>query len=206
MPVLAPTGSWGTFEKSNDRLKAGPRAGLVLDMALTKKLSLQPGLFYSMKGSKAVDKMSFAFTGTKLIYFKGTYTTTLHYLELPVNLIFRLGRSESNSGFLVYGGPYLACAFSGQEKVTATGPQAAQISGLSRKLNIGNEKPVTGVDPQTGAYQFSPGDDLKPLDFGVQAGIGYRLPLDFILKRSTSWGLPTQTLPICIMMTRLGRR
>ena len=62
------------------KLKAGANAGVALELGLSNGLALQPELLYSMKGARAEDQN----LGIK-------YTTTLHYVDVPVLIKLNAG-------------------------------------------------------------------------------------------------------------------
>lgn len=164
-----------TTDKNGD-MKIGGKAGLVLDLGFNDKLSLQPALFYSMKGFKSNTESTYDFMGQTAVQ-KDKNNNTFHYVELPVNVAYRFGSEWSSTRFMIYAGPYVAYAIGGQRKteqsLTLNGV-AAYSGDTTRKLTFGNENTnIDMTDP------FNPvtkqGDDLKALDYGFQVGAGVEM-------------------------------
>jgi hypothetical protein len=91
----------------------GYHAGIIADFGF-QQFSIQPGLFFITKGS-SYPGMIADNTGNTA---KMTTTLKLNYLELPVNLLYKL---RASPGVKVYlgGGPYLGYGLSGAWKYPA---------------------------------------------------------------------------------------
>ncbi|UYQ92946.1 PorT family protein [Chitinophaga horti] len=90
-------------EKHTSDLKVGVRAGFTADIPLADDFYVQPSLLYANKGGKEDGE----FFG--LDY---SYKTNLHYLNVPVNFLFK---PEVGTGNMILGvGPYFAWALSGK--------------------------------------------------------------------------------------------
>lgn len=113
----------------------GLRAGVNVELPFNQLISLEPGLFYSMKGGENT-------------FMSATTTTTLNYLEVPVNLKVNLPLGIAGKVF-AYAGPHIAYAVSGQTK----------SGSLSSDIKFGDKSGET-----------------NPIDFGGQVGVGYQLP------------------------------
>ncbi|OZI08767.1 hypothetical protein BWI93_07445 [Siphonobacter sp. BAB-5385] len=118
--------------------KAGFHAGLGSDIPLDAKntLSIQPTLLFVQRGYIADFKV-----GTRRA------TTTLNYLDLPVNLMWKIGNEEKNTKFLLFGGGYVACG----------------IGGKTRERENGSVQSEYSI-----RYNY----DLQRFDYGVQGGVG----------------------------------
>jgi|GEM_PF-1313767 len=114
--------------------------GLVGDWKLAKHLWLQPQLLYTVKGT-GLDAGSFGGTWSPYI----DSTLRLSYVELPVNLVYKI-KKKHFSIFFGAGG-YMAM-------------------GLSSKLTIDGKK------KNTGSYK---NNQLKPFDAGISATAGFQL-------------------------------
>ena len=132
---------------TSDRI-VGLRAGVMVDIPLVGGLSLEPGVMYSGKGGKYTYPIV------------GETTTTLSYLEIPVN--FKYTYDLGNPG-KIFGhvGPYFAYAISGQEKDAS-----------------GTNKVVFG----DGTFE------TKPLDLGLNVGAGYQLPMGLYFRAQYGLG------------------
>jgi|GEM_PF-175292 len=178
-----------TSDKSGD-IKIGAKAGVVLDLGFNNSLSLQPGLFYSMKGFKSNSSSEYDFLGATAEQTE-KYSNTIHYLELPINLHYRFGDEWSNTRFMIYAGPYAAYAIAGQHKGTSKlsvgGTEIVSID-TSRALTFGNTS--TEIDMND---PFNPvtknGDDLRALDFGFQVGAGVEMNSGLYFKAQYQMGM-----------------
>ncbi len=112
------------------KLLTGFHAGVTADMNLADEFFIQPGLLFTTKGSKMKNV---------------DVTTTLNYLELPINFLYK---PELGDGKLLLGvGPYVGYGLSGK----------AKAGSISSDIEFGKDK------------------DLKPFDFGGNLLFGYEL-------------------------------
>jgi hypothetical protein len=139
------------FGDKVDGIKSRPgfKIGASVDLPIVGGLSIQPGLFYSMKGGKYKDE-----------YSVGSITTTteskltLSYLEVPVNVVYKFSREKQ--GFFVFAGPYVGYAIGGKTKVkTTTGSLSSENT---EDVDFGGDK-----------------GDTKRLDVGANVGLGYMI-------------------------------
>ncbi len=135
----------------NTNLAPSFYVGGVARIKLNKVLFIEPGLNFNIK--------RYVFRLPQYMY-----TAKVKYnpicAEVPVNLTIML-RADKESSFLFNAGPYFAVGFAGKRKEIATqtvsGQQVTVL--LKEDLNWGNDRAF---------------DALKPLDFGVQAGVSYQ--------------------------------
>ncbi|MCL1821946.1 MAG: PorT family protein [Prolixibacteraceae bacterium] len=132
------------FEDENTDFKAGFQAGVVADLGITPNFSVIPELLFSQRGGKE----EFEEGGTK-----ETSTTTLNYLQLPVNCAYKFDVG-AGSKFMIFAGPYIGYGLSGKAKYAAE--EDGEKFDDSADIKFGSDK------------------DLKALDFGVNAGVGYQ--------------------------------
>lgn len=102
-------------------IRVGFHAGVLLDVPLSKHISIQPNLLFSQKGFK----LSSNTTGT---FHTGTY----NYIELPVNVIYHI-----NEKFSIGAGPYLGYALSGTQSSGFLSVDIPFGSGQGRRLDFG---------------------------------------------------------------------
>jgi len=123
--------------KNTSDLLVGLRAGITADLQLADEFYIGTGLLYAGKGGKNSDN--------------NDYKTTLSYLQLPVNFLFK---PEVGSGKLNLGaGPYVAYGLGGKHKGT-----------------FGNATiEYDAFDDESGPLQ------LKRFDAGVGIVAGYEL-------------------------------
>lgn len=155
--IIVSAGYQGARTTMNDKgvgnsMKSGARAGVAVDLPVYNfgagTLSIQPGLYYSMKGSQSVREIA---------SLKTTTSTTLGYIEMPIlaNLSFGVG---NDLGVFVNVGPYLAYGVNSSMRVKADG----------KIVNTDSGEKVTNV--------FKKDKDgkslLNPFDAGIQVGAG----------------------------------
>jgi hypothetical protein len=100
----------------------GFKAGVIVDLGITGKLSIQPGIFYSIKGSN--QKWS---AGPLSI----NQDIIINYVEVPVNIQYEIVDVKVGKVF-VGAGPYLGYAISG--KTRGISPTTAESD-----LSIGSD-------------------------------------------------------------------
>lgn len=130
--------------------KTGIRFGFVIDAPLASHLYLQPGLFY-------------AGNGTIVTYNDGTYSgssnATINTLELPVNLLYKLGDPGGNR-FFFGAGPYIGYNVSAKSVDVTTDLSTGVGQTTTSTFKIGSQNGV---------------DDFKAIDFGLGLNVGYQL-------------------------------
>lgn len=138
------------------RMKPGFHAGAYLQLPLGNVVSLEPGIYYSQKGTEITQ----TFLNNSWIKPRATVTNNAHYIEMPVLMRLHLG-----PGFQLYAGPQVGYLM--QNKIKAE----AGILGASYEYNTefdpGLRKFDFGLAGGIG-YEFAPGINL-------QAGYEYGL-------------------------------
>ncbi len=91
------------------------KAGALVNIGVYKGFYIEPGIFYSVKGTKA----------TENIPPLGTVEAkmNLNYLEIPVNLGYRYDFANAG-GIFVTAGPYMGIGLNGKAKVSSNGMSA----------------------------------------------------------------------------------
>lgn len=104
--------------------------------------------------------------GSKSDVFGVETTTSLHYLRIPVNVGYNFNISKSAGSIFAEVGPYVGYAIGGQSK--------SELAGVEVKddINFGTEV-----------------DEINPLDFGVNFGLGYESPWGVYIKGGYGLGL-----------------
>jgi len=136
--------------------KPGFQVGVFMDYALTPELSLIPELLFTQRGMKQ-DLSKYGTTGT--------YSMTLNYLQLPINVAYKFDLEAAGKLF-PFAGLYLGYGLSGSWKDTSPG-------GRSGDVKFGSDANK---------------HDLKPLDFGLNIGAGYQFT-NYIFKLQYNLGL-----------------
>ncbi|MBS1574519.1 MAG: PorT family protein [Bacteroidetes bacterium] len=93
----------------DNKMLVGFHVGFQGDLPIAPVLSIQPGVFFTTKGSKTQSG-----NPTDANYFKAT--TNPMYIEVPVNVVFKAPVGEQ-SKFYVGAGPYIAMGIAGKNKV-----------------------------------------------------------------------------------------
>ena len=148
--------------------KTGFQAGVVADIGF-QNFSIQPGLFFITKGEKFDNQLSITANGQDYNYH-GTGTEKFNYLELPVNLLYKMQVSPV-AKIYVGGGPYLGYGLSGTSTVHTTGSETTDYTG---GIKFGNDQAK---------------DDYKPIDYGVNFIGGVELLKHFTIDLNYSLGL-----------------
>jgi len=160
----------GFEQKTDTKWIPAFHAGVIADITLTDNFSLQPGLFYSAKGSKYGSRDSASNIWA---------TTHLNYLELPVNFLYKhsFGKGKLFAGV----GPYLAYGISGKIKWkidysdrVPPGPDITDDVDVKFKNTV--------VENSTAIY-------VKPFDAGANIMIGYEMDMGLLFSLSYSQGL-----------------
>jgi hypothetical protein len=159
---------WG--ESLDNKLTPGFHVGGNVSFRIISDLYVQPGLAYSMKGSKQ-----------NIITDDITKTTMLSYIELPVNIVYR---PQLGDGHLLIGaGGYGGCGISGRER-TKSGTITIELP--VKFLDDASEEPTS--------YAY-----YKRFDAGVNALLGYELYNGIffqvdgqlgLMKINSDYGLP----------------
>jgi len=137
------------------KMLTGFQAGLMGDLPLTSFLSVQPGLFFTGKGTK-----SQAGDETDASYYKAK--TNPYYIELPVNLVFKL--PVENAKFFVGAGPYAAMGVAGKNK--AEGRIFGVAFSSEKNIEWSNDDPTTSGEEGAGF------GIMRRFDYGLNGTIG----------------------------------
>jgi hypothetical protein len=131
-------------DKLENDLIAGYHAGVNVQIPLAPEFYFQPGVSFSTKGSKHVGSLL-------------TTTTSLSYIEVPLNLVYK---GQLGNGYVLVGfGPYLGYGIMG--KVKTEGGSASLESDIEFKNVVEIGDPV--------AYYY------KALDAGANFLFGYEM-------------------------------
>lgn len=146
-------------DKLENKLIVGFHVGANVMIPIAPEFYFQPGLLFSTKGAKYSDDLS-------------TTTTSLSYIELPLNLVYR---AQLGNGYIFLGlGPYLGYAIMGKVKT--------DFGGNTDKKDIEFQNVVGLSDPLTVPY-------YKALDVGANIFFGYELPVGVFVQMNAQLGL-----------------
>jgi Outer membrane protein beta-barrel domain len=132
-------------------------AGFMGRFGLSKTFDLESGILFTGRGSKAET------------YFNGgnDYVKTKFnplYLEVPLNLLFKIPVNNAGTGIFFNAGPYIAMGVAGKSKMDAR--LAGLNSSSSSNIKFSNDDPLTS-EQDDAAY-----NKLKRFDYGLNFGAG----------------------------------
>ena len=130
-------------------------AGILVRSNVAEPVALETGLLVEGMGAKSS-------SGSGNTYYKATFNPL--YLQLPVNLVFRLPLEASNSNIFINAGPYVAMGIAGKSKVNG------KIAGVDFSSDKNIE--FTNADPNDNDQAYS---KLKRYDYGINVGAGFDL-------------------------------
>jgi hypothetical protein len=137
-------------EKDATKPKLGFHIGVAADFELSEKLSLQSGLMWTNKGTKQeVEEDDFEYKSTM----------SLNYLEIPVNVAYKI------SNFQIHAGPYVAFGIGGKVDTEFTMDGDTDKEDYDVKFKNTLEE-----------SDFEDDDDVtfvRGLDYGLNFGVGY---------------------------------
>ncbi|WBO85979.1 porin family protein [Hymenobacter yonginensis] len=157
---------FGDCREPETSLHTGLQAGLSLN-AQFGKLAVQPSLLYSQRGGKSTATASDTYADTTRT-FDFRNTTRLHYLELPVNLVY--STKGAQGGFQVFAGPYVALGLGGRQ---TTDMDVTIQAGAQRTTYA--DTFFQNVDFTNKRGEVSQVEYLQALDAGLNFGVGYKL-------------------------------
>ncbi len=134
------------------KLRIGYTLGLAAEIGFTDALSLQTGLNLNNKGYRVEG------SGDGFSYKENVSVT---YLELPINLAFKINK------FQVHAGPYIAFGVAGKSKYEYNGGGISE-SG-DGKIKFKNEVSDSDWDDLEDDEEFA-----RRTDVGLNLGAGYR--------------------------------
>lgn len=123
-------------------------AGLQADLPITRFFAIQPGLFFTGKG-------------TKVQWNSITSSTKPYYIEVPVNAVVKVPLGEQAS-FFVGAGPYVAVGVGGKNSISGS------ILGVdfnrTENIKFSNDDPFTSGEEGAG-YGI-----MRRFDYGLTGG------------------------------------
>jgi len=154
MNVANITGDWKDTQLGDVHSKMGLKAGFAACFPLFDNIYLEPGLYFSAKGSRT----EYSKLNTK------TYCN-LNYIEIPLNGVYKY---EVNSNFAVRGhfGPYFAFGVFGKTKTEVDGKvdKDSKVKNFDDGHNKANE----------------PHRDYSAFDFGLDFGAGIEFSVCYL--------------------------
>ncbi len=162
------------IDEDGFRARAGLKAGGIVDIGINRMISVQPGIFFNQKGSR--DRYEyFERNGNANIYANNRYR--INYLEMPLNIQFKLGR-PNRAQFFLGAGPYLGLALNGEAEIRKTvrlgNGNAIVLEDRDYELEFGND-------------EFR--DDFTNSDAGLNLNMGIMSPKGFFIRGNAGIGL-----------------
>ena len=170
-------------------MQSGFHAGFIVDVPLSIHLALQPGLRYALKGA---EEETITTDAHKRVDTKDRIS--LHYVEVPVDLVVKFG-DPHHWRFMLGAGPYISYLVKAQDKYETTtttfgngsakttnaippGSAAINTSSISGQnhISVGNDNP-------NGA------NSIRGYDWGVNGFVGVEAPAGFYAKAGSEAGL-----------------
>ncbi len=164
----------------NTQSRAGIKIGGVVDIGITNRFSIQPGLFYVVKGAQQ-DYVTSVQNENGIITTQETSDEyRLNYLEIPVNFQYNFLPNKSGN-FFAGAGPYVAFALSG--KVTT-----------DSRTTIDRPNGLTTITDRVTEYNLRIGnnantDDVKAGDMGLNFDLGYQFAGGLFLRGNLGVGV-----------------
>ena len=132
--------------------------GLLVNVGFGDHFAIQPGIKYMTKGNRLQSTVNME-TNEKL---------SLHYLEVPVNLVFKFG-NVGNARIMVGAGPYVA-----------------YMVGAKDKFRTATFTDGTDVIPSTPQYSIN---SINKFDWGIGGFIGCQSPDGIFAKAGVEAGM-----------------
>ncbi len=166
------------------KIKPAFHFGVTADVPFSDNFSFQPGLLYTSKGySYDMDALLIDIIGEDLdgAEIDGFSRASFNYVEVPLNFAFKA------NGLQIFAGPYLAMGLSGILKydysITYMGFSESDKDEMKMKPFFGEVKDADLDEDE---------DAFSALDYGVNAGIGYRFG-PVLIQGGYSFGLGNMT-------------
>lgn len=156
--------------------QAGLRVGGIVDIGYNKNLSIQTGAFVNTNtGTQSYHEKFYALGSGLPTSDQDTRNYSITYIQVPVYALYKTGKEYDDPHFFIGAGPYFAAAIGGrfQQDYTNTLNGNERTVRKDDGIAVGNEKK----------------DQIRPFDLGVQATLGYELPVGLYLRAFYGVGL-----------------
>ena len=153
------TGKAYNGDKLNNDMLLGYHIGFNAQIPIAQQFYFQPGLLYSTKGSKTKSELS-------------NSTTSINYLEMPLNIVYKAACSKGS--FMVGVGPYVAYGLKGKVKTTG--------DAVTVETNIEFKNTIELTDPLDVPF-------YKGFDAGANAFAGYEMANGVFCQLNMQLGL-----------------
>jgi hypothetical protein len=172
-------GYWGNWDVSP---KFGFTGGVSLDIRLSKLLSLQPELLFTMKGCFREGYTDLEDPSSGAVVIQDAYneeSLNMSYLEMPLLLIFNIPVKKDH--FNIGLGPYVAYGIAGKS---------------NNHFSYNNENIDEYMLDSALEYKLFTGGKkrYKPLDYGVTGFVGFTFSNGMLIKAGYSHGLANMSV------------
>lgn len=150
------------------KMKTGFHVGGLVEIFINEKFSVQPELLYSSQGAKLETERLELYEGANRLNGKIDQKMTLDYINVPI-----MAKYYVAEGFSIQAGPQVGFLVKA-ETVLKT---SASINGINLPL-------PSELNETTDIK-----DEVKPVDFGLNFGVGYELPLGIFIDARYNLGL-----------------
>ena len=144
--------------------------GFVFDIPVSEYISFQPALMYSSKGFyydfSDINPDGLFFWGDPMYYYDGYITGSYNYIEVPLNMVFKLDIVQLSAG------PYVAFGIGGKYKADYN--VSFNFMGIDTTLIVKEEIPLISKGTVTESDLEKDADFYNFLDFGFNAGLGIK--------------------------------
>jgi len=160
-------------EVSDANMLTSFHVGIMGDINIARVLAIQPGLFFTGKGSKIQSG-----SPSDVNYYKAT--TNPLYIELPVNAVIKLPLDKESSVFFG-AGPYIAMGVGGKRKIE--GKTLGLAYSNNEKIEYSNDDPTTFKTEEGAGLGV-----MRRFDYGLNGTAGFQLK-DFLIGVNYGYGL-----------------
>ncbi len=162
MSIIPPT----PYHKLSTGSITGTEIGGILDIGISKHLYFQSGLFFSVKGAAK----SFGYNSGDTMVENVDQKFHIHYLELPVNVIFKI--NTQGQGRIFFG----------------LGASIAYTIGGTNQLHDYGHYPNSAPFDSSANVQIQGGRDVSKLDIGLNLMAGYEFNRGLYLRAFYYYG------------------
>ncbi len=154
--------------EADTKMKTGFHVGGLVEIFINEKFSIQPELLYSSQGAKLKTQTMEIIEAANKLNAKVDLKMTLDYINVPI-----MAKYYVAEGFSVQAGPQIGILVKAETVLKTT----ASINGINVPL------PAEYNETEDSK------DDVKPIDFGLNFGVGYELPMGIFVDARYNLGL-----------------
>lgn len=133
--------------------KVGFHAGVLVNIPLSQKFSLQPEVLYNQLGARSVISSTDVTTGATNVKTKSEYKTTMNYISVPLMVQMR-----PTERFYVEAGPEFSYFINGKNSGDST--ISTTTAGITTTQSVSNSQDIEK-------------DNINKFNLGLGLGLGY---------------------------------